>query len=88
MNVYALDIEMKKTTWVFVFQKYGIFWCVSLDHFIENNKLLFSEECMIINISTIKALNVDLYWCDGGIPLKDFYSNSFHLENVIKKQCQ
>ena len=35
--------EMKKTTWIFVFQKYGKTWSVSLGHFIKH-KLLISEE--------------------------------------------
>ena len=35
--------EMKKTTWNFVFQKYGKTWSVSLGHFIKH-KLLILEE--------------------------------------------
>ena len=33
----------KKITWVFVFQKYGKFWSISLEHFIKH-KPLISEE--------------------------------------------
>ena len=35
---------MKKTTWVFVFQKYGKFWSFSLGHSVEN-KPIISEQC-------------------------------------------
>ena len=30
----------KKTTWVFVFQKYGKFWSVSLEHLVEHKPLI------------------------------------------------
>ena len=36
--------KKKKTTWVFVFQKYGKCWSISLGHFIKH-KPLISEEC-------------------------------------------
>ena len=36
----------KKTTWVFVFQKYGKFWSILWGHFI-NPKPLISEECIV-----------------------------------------
>ena len=36
----------KKTMWVFVFQKYGKFRNVSLEHFIKH-KPLISEECRL-----------------------------------------
>ena len=37
--------DIWKTTRVFIFQKYGKFWSVSLGHFI-NHKPLISEECV------------------------------------------
>ena len=36
-------MKNKKTTWVFVFQKYGKFWSVSLGHFIKHNPLISEE---------------------------------------------
>ena len=40
---------MKKTAWVFVFQKYGKFWSILLGHFIKHIPLM-SEEWKSINI--------------------------------------
>ena len=47
-NKVAQNKKRKKTSWVFVFQKYGKFWSVSLGHFIQH-KPLISEECISTN---------------------------------------
>ena len=46
-NKVAQNEKEKKTTWVFVFQKYGKFWSILLGHFIKH-KLLISEKCNVI----------------------------------------
>ena len=43
-SLVARNEKWKKTIWVFLFQKYGKFWSILLDNFIEH-KLLISEEC-------------------------------------------
>ena len=42
-EIKLYKMKNKKNTWVFVFQKYGKFWSMSLDHFIKH-KTLISEE--------------------------------------------
>ena len=37
-------MKSEKTIWVYLFQKYGKFWSVSLDNFIKH-KPFISEEC-------------------------------------------
>ena len=54
--------KMKKTTWVFIFQKYGKFWSVLLRHFI-NHKPLISEECCT-HICAIFSLMRTLWNCE------------------------
>ena len=44
---------MKKTMWVFIFQKYGIFWSVSLGYLKVKNKPLISEEECGANETTL-----------------------------------
>ena len=50
-----MKCKMKKSSYVFVFQKYGKFWCVSLEHFIKH-KLLISEEWNIMMIDRAQLL--------------------------------
>ena len=38
--------KTKKTTWVFWYIKYGKFWSISLEHFVERKPLIY-EECTI-----------------------------------------
>ena len=49
-NIKLHEIKTKKTTWVLLLQKYGKFWSVSLEHFVEH-KPLISEEWLTININ-------------------------------------
>ena len=49
----------KKTTWVFLYIKYGKCWSVSLKHFKVECKPPFSEECFIIISMTI---NTSIYF--------------------------
>ena len=36
-------INEKKTTWVFVFQMYGKFWSVSVEHFVKPDPVISKE---------------------------------------------
>ena len=51
----TLDVEnlkllkMKKTIWVFLFQKYGKFWIILLCHFIKHKPLISEEWSTIKN---------------------------------------
>ena len=42
-NIKWHKMENEKTTWVFIFQKYGKFWSVSLGHFSRINLLLLKS---------------------------------------------
>ena len=55
----ARNEKQKKTTWVFIFQKYGKFWSVSLEHFIKH-KPYISEECSVHTQSLNSFLFIDL----------------------------
>ena len=39
-------MKNEKTTWVFVFQKCGKFWTISLGHFIQHKPLISEEWCL------------------------------------------
>ena len=41
-------MKNKKTMWVFIFQKYGKFWSVSLEYFIKHKPLISEEWCKYI----------------------------------------
>ena len=43
-NKVAPNEKRKKNTWVFVFQEYGKFWSISVEHFVKH-KLWNCEEC-------------------------------------------
>ena len=46
------SISTKKTTWIFLWLKYGKIWSVSLGHFIKH-KPLISEECSLMRQKTV-----------------------------------
>ena len=59
--------KMKKPIWVFVFQQYGKFWSVSLEHFIKHKPLISEEfqlcynmyDLLLKKITTLNSSNLD-----------------------------
>ena len=52
--------KIKKTTWVFLFQKYGKFWSILLEHFTEHKPLISEEWSFILFFSGLPFLSPTL----------------------------
>ena len=43
----------QKTTWVFVFQKYGKFWSILLGHFIKHKPLSYEDKSELLYVDYV-----------------------------------
>ena len=87
----------KKTTWLFVFQKYGKFWSVLLGHFIKHTfvclckhtkvKLIISEEESSVSILFHFSHLFRLIWASGIAKLNITTPVSHFNSNFKKNIC-
>ena len=78
-------MKNEKSMWVFIFQKYGKFWSVSLKHFIKH-KPLISEQCTSSRTINSKAKINVFFNSEQEANLKDslFRNKRFMLDEMFQ----